>query len=442
MPRGLKPAPLQIDLRIMDLVVAVEVFILAITYSRTYTFFPEARSALNLTAAILPLAFVVPALFSRIYAALISIAIVAVLLLYQFWFSALWGTPFTATAFGTYQALLVTAMVAIYGRNGDPSRFLAVCFAALLCYLALYLYLYWSIDPAHVMRQQMKGEADFAAAIRRTHESRSGSMYQSEYKIGTSGAVMAYLVLYSSALLVSAKGVGKKLVAFLLVALALYALWIADSRFNMAATLVAVVVLMLPIGARFRAYGGASLATAGIVAYVIAAFSNYNIFALFANDQSGAERAAQFLIANPVFLGTPFLGVGLKNAGEDYAAVFNGDVFTADLGWYGELVQTGLLGMALLLFCHWFMARFVVRLSRERPGALAARMAGAYLVYLACVQFITPQLWEGAGAIFLCWVFAHASMRRRRIVHADGSHDLAMASARPGPVVSVMGARP
>jgi hypothetical protein len=415
----LSAAPRQ-TVSLMDVIVGVELFILALVYSRTYTFFPALRSPLNWAAFVIPLAFVLPAFILRVQSALITIGIVLILFSYQLWFALLWHTPFTGTALGTYQGLLLTAMIAMHARQGDPSRFLTVFFVAALCYLTLYLYLYWSIDSEQIRYAQMQGNDDFASSIRRTHDSRGGYNDESEYKIGTSGAIMAFLVLYSFAWTLLERKNWRRLAAFALFGLSTYALWVADSRWNTFSTIFACAMLLVPVGARLRSYSAVIVAATGISVYAIAAFTSFNVFSFIGNDATGAARLEEFNAANAVFLRTPIAGVGLKNSGEDYGSVFQGDVFTSDLGWYGEMIQTGVIGMLLLFANHWLMARFVTRLARTRNNALAVNSVSAYLFYLACVQFITPQLWEGAGAILLCWVLAFVGGPINRTA-ADGA---------------------
>lgn len=406
MPSTQPSATRRQNISMMDVIVGVELFILALVYSRTYTFFPALRSPLNWAAFVIPLAFVLPAFILRLQSALITIGIVIILFAYQLWFASLWHTPFTGTALGTYQGLLLTAMIAMHARRGDPSRFLTIFFVAALCYLALYLYLYWSIDAEQIRNAQMQGNDDFASSIRRTHDSRGGYNAESEYKVGTSGAIMAFLVLYSFAWALLERQSGKRLAALTVFGFSAYALWVADSRWNTVCTISACAILITPIGARVRSYAAAIFAAVGIAVYTIAAFTSFNIFSFVANDATGAARFEEFNVANPVFLRTPVVGVGLKNGAQDYGAVFQGNVFTSDLGWYGEMIQTGVIGMLLLLASHWLMARFVARLAGLRNYALTVNAASAYLCYLVCVQFITPQLWEGAGAILLCWSLA------------------------------------
>jgi hypothetical protein len=410
MPSAPPSATRQQTISLMDVIVGVELFILALVYSRTYTFFPTLRSPLNWAAFMIPLAFVLPAFILRLQSALITIGIVIILFAYQLWFASLWHTPFTGTALGSYQGLLLTAMIAMHARRGDPSRFLTIFFVAALCYLALYLYLCASINPEAIRIAQMQGSGDFASSIRRTHDSREGYIVESEYKVGTSGAIMSFLVLYSLGWSLTARGIVTKMTAITALALSCYAIWIADSRWNLLSTLIACVVLLIPFGARLRSLVAVAVAAAGIAIYTVAAFTSFNIFSFIAKDVTGAARVSEFYAANPVLLRMPVSGIGIKNSADDYDTVFQGDVFTSDLGWYGDLIQTGVIGMLVLLFCHWVIARFAARLSRTPGEIAAANIVSAYLIYLACVQFITPQLWGGAGSILLCWSLAYVGV--------------------------------
>ena len=397
----------------MDVVVGIELLALSLVFSRTYSFFPEFRSPLLMGVTFLPLLFVIPALVVRPFAAFITIAIVGIVFGYQFWFAGLWGTPFTGDALGTFPGMFLAAMISVHARNATPSRFLAIFFVATLCYLALYFYLVASIDASAIIREQMQGTGNFASSIRRTHESRGGLMVESEYKIGTSGAVMAFLVLYSLALLLRVRGWVRKLRVLPLVAATVYGLWISDSRFNTLVTAMAAVALLLPIPTRVRAYGGFAIAVAGCVIYASAAFAPYNVFSNLEWDFSGAARSKEFAVANPVLLQTPILGIGIKNSAEDFDAVFTGDVYTADLGYYGEMIQTGVVGLLLLALCHWVIARFAVRAERQGDDPLVPRLVSAYLVYVALIQFLTPQLWAGAGSIMLSLCLAYVGVRTR-----------------------------
>lgn len=427
MPRVRLLALRPLNIRPLDIIVGIELFILTLVYSRTYTFFPALRSPLNWISFMIPLAFVIPALKMRAYAALITISIVVLLFSYQLWFVALWHTPFTGTALGSYQSLILAAMFAVHARNSSPSRALAILFIVTILYLFIYIYLNFTIDANSIIQYQMQGIDDFAQSIRRTHDSRGKGNYYSEYKIGTSGAIMSYMVIYALSAFVSWRNGILRIYAGVLLLLAVYGLWISDARSNTASVAVACLIMLIPMPSRWRANLGFALAGLGIVTYVFCAFGSANVFSLLAWDYSGAARARQFDVANPVYLETPWLGIGLKNAGDDFAAVFADPVYTADLGWYGDLIQFGILGAVLLFVSFSLVARFVARLTREGENPFITRMLSTYLVYLACVQFITPTAFSGSGAIVLSLAFAYLSLPRPRLGAPDteklGSED-------------------
>lgn len=414
MPSAQPSATRPQNVSLMDVIVGVELFILALVYSRTYTFYPALRSPLNWAAFLIPLAFVVPAFIFRVQAALITIGIVVVLFVYQLWFASIWNTPFTGTALGSYQALLLTAMIAMHARKADPERFLAIFFTAAVCYLILYLYLYLSIDPESIRSSQMQGRDDFAAAIRRTHSSRGGYNSESDYKVGTSGAIMAFLVVYSFAWVLTERRTWKKTAVAAIFAIAVYATWISDSRWNTLSIVLACVMLLVPMGAQKRSYFAIFIVVVGTLLYTTSAFVSFNMFSVAAKDVTGGARFEEFNVANPVFLRTPVVGIGLKNSSDDYDAVFQGDVFTSDLGWYGDLVQTGLVGLLLVLLMYWLIAQFITKLLALQGASLSVNFASAYLVYLSVVGYITPQLSAGAGGIILCWALAYTRIPNAR----------------------------
>jgi hypothetical protein len=393
-------------IRPLDVLLLVELFLLCVAYSRTYNFFPETRTFINLFTLLVPLAFVPFVLRSRPVLALCIASVVALIFGYQAYFSSLWGTEFTGEAIGSYQGLMLGALIALHARTEGPARFLKVFFIAAFLYLILYLYLYTTIDATHILSQQAVGGSDYVSSIRRTHESREGLRELSEFKIGTSGPIMTYLVLYSAALVMSRKSIAGFAISFGLFAIAALGMWKSDSRFNTAVSIVACVVMLIPASSRIKAHISFGLAALGIVAYIAFAMAPVNPFSFLNFDASGAARMNEFDVANPVFRRTPLLGIGLKNTVLDYEAVFTGDVAATDLGWYGDLIQFGIVGMLLFLWTMWLVVRYISRLSDSRADSLSVRVITAFFAYLVGVQFITPQFWQGAGAIMLSLALA------------------------------------
>lgn len=403
----------RLNLRVIDLAVFLELLLLAIVYSRLYSFFPNYRSVINIAAIVIPLLFVVPALYSRTISALYTIGILFILIFYQLWFSVIWNTPFTGSALGAFQGLALTAMIAVHARDRDPARFLVIMFMSCLVYLVLYLFFLKSIDASYISMQQSRGESDFASSIMRTHASKNGDTTENSYRLVVSGVHLAFPFIYALSWLTVSRSALGRLIATALLALSGYCLWVSDSRFNTATTLIAALSIFIPLPARLKGFSYFGIAVAGVFAYSVAAFANFNLFSFLSFDQSGVVRAQEFVAANPVFLSTPILGTGLWNTGDDLRVPYNGAfVAPSDLGWYGELLQHGVVGAVLLMLCYLAIPLLISRLGRSETGSrLSIRVLTSLSLYFALVQFVTTQLWEGAGAIFVSLTLAYISMR-------------------------------
>ncbi|MES3046689.1 hypothetical protein [Sphingomonas faeni] len=397
---------------VLDIVIGIELFLLIVIASRTYTFFPFLPvSLLNRLSFVIPIACLPLVLVRHPYAGVATIGILAIVLSYQYWFASLWGTQFTGSGIGSYQALLLAPLAALLSARFPASRFVRIFFAAAVVHLFVYLLLYLTLDVNMIRQQAMSGDRDLQGAIRRTHEAAaSTSIEYSDFKIGTSGAAMSFVVLYAISHLYGIRRLLPRLGMAVLAALSLYGMWVSDSRWNTASTLVALVLLAIPMGSRARAWLGFSTAALAAAIWIAAASAPFNPFSL-SSDRSGSARALEFEAANPVLRHTLPLGIGLPNQDGDLEAVFSENVFIGDLGYYGDLLTTGLIGVALVVLAFWLIARFIGDLARTEPNERLARFLSAYLVYLAVVQIITPQLTSGIGGVFLSLAIAYLGRR-------------------------------
>lgn len=407
----------RLNITLLDVIIGTEIFILAITYSKTYSFFPYLTSLLNWSAALIPLMFIPAALKWRPYSAVFSVSILLLLFFYQLWFSQLWGTRFTGSLIGSYQALITSAMFGIYLRRASLNRLLAVTFIALTIYSILYFYLYMTIDVNSIIIAQSQGDADgFASSIRRTHDSRGGSKWDSEYKVGISGSVTAFLLIYSCCVSFFYKSIKTKIVFRFLLAFNLYIIWISDSRFTTIATILSLITLAFTKNYIRRARFAFAVAVSGAALWTFSALISFNLFKLFADDFSGQARSQEFYIANPVFLDNPILGIGIKNSKDDYDTVFSGNVFPSDLGWYGDILQVGILGLLLILLSFYVMSKFLVRAHTYGADRVNSTILSCYLFYLSLVNFFSPQVTQGFGAFLLCIALSCVGVRGRFLI--------------------------
>lgn len=398
---------------VLDVIIGIELFLLIVIASRTYTFFPFLPvSLLNRLTFVIPMAYLPLVFFRHLYVGVATIGLLLIVLGYQYWFASLWGTQFTGSGIGSYQPLLIAPLAALLSARFPASRFVRVFFIAAVVHLLIYLFLYLTLDASTIRQQAMSGEQSLQGAIRRTHDAVGSGMEYSDFKIGTSGAAMSFIVLYAISHLYGIRRIWPRLGMALLAALSLYGLWVSDSRWNTASTLIALVALAIPIGSRARAWLGFSIAALAAAIWISAASAPFNPFLLTASDRSGSARALEFEAANPVLRQTLPLGIGLPNQDGDMGVVFSEDVFIGDLGYYGDLLTTGLVGILLVVLSFWLIARFTGDLAKTEPNERLARFLSAYLVYLAVVQIITPQLTSGVGGVFLALALAYLGRRR------------------------------
>lgn len=408
----------------LDIVIGIELFLLIVMVARTYTFLPFLSfSILSWTTLLISVAFLPFALARLPYASIAMIAMFSIILGYQYWFASVWHTRFTGALIGSYQPLFLMPMAAILSVRFPASRFMRIFFIAAIVHLFVYVFLYQTLDASMIRHLAMSGQEALQGQLRRTHDAAAGDSY-SDFKIATSDSAMAFVVLYSISHLYGLRGLWARAGMAVLAALSVYGLIVSDSRWNTAATMAGLAVLAIPMGSRVRAWLGFAIAAAAIALSVIAAALPFNPFSLIAGDSSGNARALQFDTANPVFWRTPVLGIGLPNQSGDLDAVFTGTVYVADLGYFGDMLGTGFVGILLILFAFWYMARFTGDLSAGESNQRAARFLSAFLVYLAIEQIFSPQLTIGLGGVFLSLALAYVG-RRGAVVprHYDARHD-------------------
>ncbi len=400
------------SITLIDIVIGIELFLLIVIQSRTNTFFPViTTSFLNRLTFFISIAFLPLAIVRYPYAVAATVGLIGLIIGYQYWFASLWSTEFSGLLLGSYQPLLLAPMVALISARFPASRFVKIFFLAAIVHLILYLFLYLTLDVDMIRYQAMSGQEALRGAIRRTHEAAGTTMQYSEFKIGTSGSAMSFLVLYSIAHLYGLRGLWPRIGMVVLAVLSLYGMWVSDSRWNAASTLVALLALLIPVGSRVRAWLGFGIAASAILLWIAAATAPFNLFSLTSSDRSGNARALEFEAANPVLRQNLKLGIGLPNQDGDLDAVFSEAVYIADLGYYGDLLTTGLVGVALVLLAFWTIARFTGDLSATAPNERVARFLSAYLVYLAMVQIVTPQLTSGVGGVFLSLALGYLGRR-------------------------------
>ncbi|WP_022674756.1 O-antigen ligase family protein [Novosphingobium sp. B-7] len=440
----------------LDIIIGVELFLLIVMVARTYTFLPFLTfTILSWTTLLLSLAFLPFALTRLPYAGFALIAMFAIIFGYQYWFASVWHTRFTGALIGSYQPLFLTPMAAILSVRFPASRFLRIFFIAAIVHLFIYIFLYQTLDANMIRHLATSGQEALQGQLRRTHDAAASGSY-SDFKIATSDSAMAFVVLYSISHLYGQRSLWARAGMAALAALSVYGLIVSDSRWNTAATVAGLLMLAIPMGSRVRAWLGFAIAAAGIAMVIIAASLPFNPFSLMASDSSGIARALQFDTANPVFWQTPILGIGLPNQANDLDSVFTDTVYVADLGYFGDMLGTGFVGILLILLAFWYMARFTGDLSAGEANQRAARFLSAFLIYLAIEQIFSPQLTVGLGGVFLSLSLAYIGRRsavvprqddprrrdqedRQRPAHGDarariaGQHDAENANAGHSP---------
>lgn len=422
------PASPRRSISFLDVILLVELALLAILYGRLTSFFPDLTTPFRWITLALPLACVPFALSAKPIAAIMAIVPLIGVTFYQVWFSLRWGTPFTGDALGAFQAMSLSAMIAIHCRERDPIRFLWILYIASMFYIALHAYYLFTIDVDFVARQQSLGQGGFASSISRTHAAQDANV-DDEYKLAVSGFFMAYAVIFSASLSRTINSFWRFVGVMVAIIFSAYILVVSDSRFNTFSTIASCAYLLVPASIHRKAQISMILAAVGIAIYTTSAFFQINLFNIIAYDRSGAIRADEFATSNPVFLSNPVLGIGLWGGPDDLKIPYHGVyVAPSDLGWYGTALQHGLIGIILLLICHFYFYKLIVRFYFMGFSKLSLNVLNCCFLYLALVQYLSPQFWEGAGAVLISMTIAYWPEVRSRIVRHDRQSEITLSS--------------
>jgi hypothetical protein len=400
---------LALNINLLDIMLFTQMFLLALYYSGSYYFFEQYRSALFQGIFAIDALFIVAALPFTPVVALSSALIILIVVGYQAVFTFNYGTAFTGAYIGSFPCLYAAGLFALHARRRTLARALGIIYAASLLYLFVYLYLRHSIDPYTIMKQQLAGGEGVSRAVARAHGSAGAASGQTEYRIRISGFHQAFVLFYSIALLRVRRGTLPRVGWTLSALFAGYCLAVADYRFNLACVGLAVLIGLLPaVRVTAKAASALAIALISVVVTTVCGFTSLNPFTLFAGDETGMFRANEFAPAMQQFRRFPVFGIGLPGSSDDYTTAFEGtQVFPSDLGYFGELLQHGVIGMMLLFVSHVLVFLLIVRATRRFGPGVESRVILDCFVFTVLTEFVVTSMWEAASGLLVSLAIAY-----------------------------------
>lgn len=403
----------------MDAMLIVQIVLIGCVIGRYQQFFPGYESYFYIFCFFLNIAGMGIAIFLAPYAAAVAAIFWSIAAFFLAVFAIRFGTPISGVSLGTYAPIFTAGLLGAHLALGSAKRTMAVIYLGCLGYLLIYLYIVRSIDAQTIFKMQMTGQ-DIATSIVRSHAGAEND--DAGYRVFNCGFFMAYAMFYPAAMLPLVRGWRRILYAALAIA-AFVCLWLADFRFNLICVFLSLMVGFVPIGVSLgvRARAVSVVAALLMTGLVAVALLGANFFQLLAFDASGMVRVIEAEYAMEMIPTGPIFGTGLFGRGEDWGTLWGSmQVAPSDIGWYGVLLQYGIMGCLIQLGMLFAMAGMVRRLLAWSPRSPEAVIMLCCLAHLTVSQVITTVLWDGGGAIaaMLAIVFLLSPAARRSAVAA------------------------
>lgn len=397
---------------LFEAVFLFQLVLLSLVYSQATSFYENLTSPLFYTCLLINVFFALTEVQKNFLASGITFFIIAIILGYQAVFSIQYGTEFTGKFLGTFPGLCMAGVFSVSLRRQGIKSTLFIIYISCIIYLFIYLYLLNSIDAYAVMQQQMVGGKDVSHAILRAHGSETAASGHTEYRIKTSGFHMAYALLYPICMFSTQRRWIIRSALAIGAAFATYCLWKADFRFNLLATLIGAITIIIPtIPGRLKEIGAFSFLVLNLFLTILFWIIDLNPYKIFSGDETGAVRISEFEAGMAAFRHVPLFGTGLPGKGEDYQLPFgNSIVAPSDIGYFGELIQHGVFGIILLFFSHWIIFRIIIIAGRHVEIRAAQSLMLGIFVYTVFAEILMTVLWEGGASIILSLAIAALGM--------------------------------
>ena len=391
-------------LTLFDLLFVADLVLMALIYSQSTTFFPAMVAslilytcfAINVITALLSLRF-------NFFAGIIAILIILIIIGYQIVFHLQFHDQFTGKQIGGYPGLCAVGLFSIAMDRRGLDATLQAIYASCLIYLLIYLYLLHSLDAYAIMADQQEGGKNVVHAVLRAHGSAAASSGETEYRIMASGFHLAYALLYPLCVFGTHQRRASRALLVAGILLATYCLWKSDFRFNLFCTIIAAIAVMLPvISTSSKAILAFIFYMASTVGVILAWVFRINPYALFSSDASGAARMSELDAAIRVSHDVPLFGTGLPSDFSDYQTLFGSStVAPSDIGYFGELLQYGFVGLLFLAVSHLVIFRLIMRAGRSLGSSGSQRVLLGCFVYMLMADLMMTVVLDGGGSLIL-----------------------------------------
>lgn len=396
-----------LSLSYMDIILMVEVFLLAFVYSGSEAFFPGLRTPVYYLSLAIALIFI-PLSFSKSkVAGAAGVGILLTLLGYMFLFTLNYGTTFTGEMIASFTGLLTVGLFAYHAAQSDLRHTLFLFFIACCVYLGLYFFVVLTLDVMSLVKTQMAG-GEIARSIMRTHDSGVAGSGNTAFRIRISAIHMSFGLFYSLAMIQERNYALKR--SFWIGSAVLFgaAVLMSDFRYMLAIVVATIILHLLPIRIAIKASAVLAANVVSIITFMFFALMSINAFVFMANDSTGYVRVQEVNLALEIIEKYPLLGMGLWNNASDFTIVFGAQFMApSDIGYFGEIMQHGLLGLFLILISNFVIFLLTLRLGRDPFALLEARTILMAFAFIVGMQIMTTLLWESGGSLILALSIAY-----------------------------------
>ncbi|MBA2935949.1 hypothetical protein HZF05_17860 [Sphingomonas sp. CGMCC 1.13654] len=391
---------------LLDGILVFNLFLVAIFFSRTFEFFPGGKSLVNTYMFASNAIFLVLAVMLHPTARNFIIAMATFIFIELMVFVLHFGLKFYAASLASFPGLFSCGLIAIYARQYPLDRAMRMIFAACFAYALTFLHFHYSIDAYQLAVARSHG-LETGSSIMIAHGVEGTSVSDAAFRIAVSAIHLAFGFFYALE-----QYRARRSTTWLGITLFFgFCIAICDFRFMMAAILLTAVISFIPLSRATKLKAGMGFILVTLIGSAVLAIFSFNIYGVLQSDATGLVRYYEAEIAFDFIHAYPLLGTGLYGTADDLASVYGNSILApSDIGYLGEFLQFGMLGLLLLLLCNMLVYRFV-KSAGGRPDSdiVIGRTLTSLFLFVAIMQTTSTFLWEEGGALILALSIGYAS---------------------------------
>jgi hypothetical protein len=395
---------------LLDGVLVFNLYLVAIFFSRTFEFFPGGKTLVNSYMFASNVVFMLLAILLHPTARNFIIAMATFLFVELMVFILNFDLKLYAASLASFPALFSCGLLALYARRYSLERAMRMLFTACFGYMLTFLYFHYSIDAYQIALARAHG-LETGSSIMIAHGVDSTAIADAAFRIAVSAIHLAFGFFYALEQYRTRRSLGWLGVTLLFG----FCIAVCDFRFMMAAIVLTALVSFVPMAAATKLRAGLAFVFVTIIGSAILALLSINVYGLLQSDATGLIRFFEADTAIDFIRSYPLLGTGLYGTAADLVTVYGNSVLApSDIGYLGELLQFGLVGLLLLLGCNVLTYRFVQSVQEQRIADIAIpRTLISVFLFTVIMEVTSTFLWEEGGALLLALSVAYLGRTAR-----------------------------